>query len=73
VRFFTHNEDMRTSDIIPDIAQRAKAASIPYRQLCKKAEINIATFNRWRTGEVSPTARSIDAMQDALDELLKAQ
>jgi hypothetical protein len=60
---------MRTLSIIQNITLRAQTACIPVSKLCAEAEVNVATFNRWKAGSVSPTGKKLDAVLDALSKL----
>jgi len=38
-----------------EIEARAKSAGLSLGELCRRADIAMSTFYRWRSGETSPT------------------
>jgi len=49
------NIDMDQARIITDLEGRARKARLSVAEMCRRAQIAPSTFNRWRTGETSPT------------------
>lgn len=44
------------------------AAGMPKRELCRRAGINISTFNRWLSGASMPLVGNLASIEDVIEE-----
>jgi predicted transcriptional regulator len=46
---------MDPKTVVETLVERARKVGLPVSELARRADIAPSTFNRWRTGETSPT------------------
>jgi len=54
-----------------EIEQAAKKCGLPIAEMCKRAGINRATWQRWKSGVTSPTMRNWDRVNDVVNAASK--
>jgi transcriptional regulator with XRE-family HTH domain len=49
------------------VDERRRLLDISQKSLCRKASIAVSTYTRIKKGKTSPTQRTVDALNQALD------
>jgi DNA-binding transcriptional regulator YiaG len=64
----SHSLDMKLKIPEPkEIEAAAKAKGLSIAALCRRADIDPSTFNRWAAGRGVPSVRSVQRMIDAIE------